>query len=184
MSINIFDEDEVVLLKDSKVSAKGSSVTLILTNRSIIQINKSFWGTNKDAEKYPLLDLKEHNGKPNILVGKAPNGNARLELYFDWYELYYSFQGLFAERKWAKAIEKAYKACAEEKKRNERTKMKVEDLLSPLKSTLESARNAIVPKPKAPVIKEIKCPRCGAELSGEIDSEVTCSYCDTNVIIK
>ena len=49
---------------------------------------------------------------------------------------------------------------------------------------IDSAKNAIKPKPKAPKVITVKCPRCGAELKGEKGSEVTCSYCDAVVPIK
>ena len=184
MSVYILDEDEVILMKDTKVSAKGSPITLILTNQSIIQINKGLFGGDKDAEKYPLLDLKEHNGKPNILIGKAPNGKTRLELYFDFYNLDYSFQGLFTEKKWANAIEKAYKDCIREQRKTEKVKLSVGEMISPLKDTFKSAKSAVTPKPKPPAIRVIKCPGCGAELRGAKGDEVTCSYCDTIVNIK
>ena len=185
MNIYELEHDEVVIMQDVHVNdAVSGSVTLVLTNQSIIQVNKGFWGNDKSYEKYSLLNLKEYNGKPNVLVGKAPNGSARLELYFLSFEKYYTFQSTFAERKWASAITKAYKTCAAEARKNERAKVDASAIFAPLKNTLDSAKNAIKPKAKEPKIKTVKCPRCGAELSGEKGTEVVCSYCDAKVLVK
>ena len=185
MIIYDLGQDEVVIMQDAHVTdAASGSVTLVLTNENIIQVNKGFWGNDKSYEKYPLLKLKEYNGKPNVLVGKAPNGTARLELYFSSFEKYYTFQSTFAERKWANAIAKAYKACVVDAKKVERAKADKGAIFAPILNTFDSAKNAIKPKPKAPKVITVKCPRCGAELKGEKGSEVTCSYCDAVVPIK
>ena len=185
MNIYELGADEIVIMQDAHVSDSASgNVTLVLTNQSLIQVNKGFWGSEKSSEKYPLLDLKEYNGKPNVIVGKAKNGSAQLELYFTSFEKYYSFQAAFAERKWANAIAKAYKARVVDVKKNEKAKSDKGVLFAPLKNTLGSAKNAIIPKTKAPKTKTVKCPKCGAELSGEKGAEVTCSFCDAVVPIK
>ena len=181
--------DEVVITQDNSVTEGRSGITLVLTNRNLIQINKNLFGVEKNAVTFPLMDLKEYKGKPNVLIGKDSNGNSRLELYFSGYEKYYYFKGLLTERRWAHAIEKAYKECVSEKKKadkkkNEKKIIDVEGLLSPLKNTLETEKKTVTPKPKEPKMKYNKCPRCGAELYGEKGTEVTCSYCDAKVVIK
>ena len=55
MSVYELDFDEAVILQDTNVTMNGKSVTLILTNRNIIQVNKGFFGGDKDANKYPLV---------------------------------------------------------------------------------------------------------------------------------
>ena len=177
MGVYELGADEVVIMRDSHVFEGRVGITLILTSRNLIQINKNFWGADKSAEKYPLLDLKAQNGKPNILNGKAQNGSSRLELYFLGYERYYTFQSMFAERKWAGAIEKAYKSCVAEQNKSDAGRMGIGALLSPLKTTIDSAKRAVAPKTKT-----VKCPRCGADLGGEKGQDVKCDYC--NAVIK
>ncbi len=176
--------DEVVIMQDSNAFCGGSSVTLILTNQNLIEVIKGFWGSDKASNKYPLLDLKEHNGKPNVLVGKDPGGKARLELYFVGYEKYYSFRGLFAEKKWSGAIEKAYKACAAEQRKGAKQKLDVSSIIAPIKGTIVSAKQTVMSIQKEPKVKTVKCPRCGAELTGEKGQEIRCNYCDNLVTIK
>lgn len=176
--------DEAVIMQDSHIFAENSGITLVLTNQNIIQVNKNFWGSDKSAVKYPLTELKEYKGKPNVIVGKAPNGAARLELYFTGYEKFYIFQGTIAVRKWASAIEKAYKAYKVEEKKNEKAKPDTNAIFIPLKGALESAKQVITPKANGQKTKTIKCPRCGAELTGKKGQEVACSYCETVITIR
>lgn len=184
MSVYELGIDEAVILQDSNVSAGGSNVTLILTNRNIIQVNKGFFGGDKDAWKYPLLDLKELNGKPNVRIGKSRNGSTQLELYFQGYEKAFSFQGMLAERKWANAIEKAYKAAVAEVKKAEKAKKNVGEIFAPLKGTIENAKSVFSPRAKEPKTIVMKCPKCGAELVGEKGEQVRCSYCEAIVTMK
>ncbi len=180
--------DEVVIMKDSNAYVNNTKVTVILTNQNIIQVSikKGFFGGNKETVKYPLLDLKEINGKPNLLIGESQNGDKQLELFFYGYKKAFSFHGFRAEKKWAGAIEKAYKEAVKEAKKAEKTSINVGDILSPLIDTLESAKSAITPKPKAKPAKIImvKCPQCGDELTGEKGKKVKCSYCDTIITLQ
>lgn len=183
MSAYELGTDEAVIMQEFRVSEGDKSITLILTNQNLIQVSKvskGLWSSEEQAVKYPLLDLKELNGKPNIIVGKNQYGKTQLELYFSGYEKYYSFQGKMAERKWAGAIEKAYKSCVAEQRKREKAKGGA--VFAPLKGTLKSVKNAVAPKSKGS--KTVKCPRCGAELTGEKGQEVTCSFCEAVVRIK
>lgn len=185
MSVYELGIDEAVILQDSNVSTEGLTKTLILTNRNIIQVNRGFFGGDKDASKYPLLKLKELNGKPNVRIGKSRNGSPQLELYFQGYEKIYSFQGgLFAERKWANAIEKAYKAAVNETRKAEKAKKTAGEIFAPLKATIENAKTVFSPKTKEPKTVVLKCPKCGAELVGIKGEQVKCSYCEALVTIK
>ena len=184
MSVYELGLNEVVIMQDSHASEGNSNITLILTSQSIIQVNKGFWGGDKNSEKHPLLQLKDNNGKPNVIVGKTPKGRARLELYFLGYEKYYAFQGLMATRKWASEIEKAYKACIAVQRKSEKAKRDVGTFFTPLKGALESAKHVITSKTKEPKTMMTKCPRCGAELVGEKGEEIKCSYCDTLIKVK
>ena len=173
MNIYTLEPDEVVIMQDTHVrDADSGEVTLVLTNKSIIQVNKGFFGKAKDFEKYSLLDLKEYKGKPNVLVGKDSSNVARLELYFSTFEKYYYFHAAFRERKWASSINKAYKTCAAEKRKVERTNAGGGFWHSPVKNTIQLNK------------KTVKCPRCGAELAGEKGTSVVCEYCDAVVTIK
>jgi len=128
MSTYDLDADEAVILQTSGVFEGKAPVDLILTNRNLVQVNKIGLRGNMMPVKYPLSDLKLLNGKPNILIGKAPNGSKQLELYFTTCEVYYRFTAPFATSKWASAIEKAHKDRMAEIKRSQKgSKMSIID---------------------------------------------------------
>ena len=186
------DEDEVVIMRDAMVSdSKVGTVTLTLTNKHVIQTyERGFFNPEKVVNRYSLLDLRENNGKPNVLIGKTSAGKARLELYFLQQTKYYTFQSVFAEKKWANAIIKEYKACLAQYKKNQKNQnekkatINVGAILSPIKDTIDSAKSAIIEKQKDHNTRVVKCPRCGEELVGEKGTEVTCIYCNTTIKIK
>ena len=184
MSVYELGPDEVVIMQEANVSDGRSQVALILTNQNIIEIQKGFFGGDKNSIKYSLGDLRVNNGKPNVLVGKASDGSARLELYFNGFERYYSFKGLLTERKWASSIEKAYKVYITEKNKKEKVKRNLGTIFAPIKGTLENAKKAVTPKPKEKEIRSVKCPKCGAQLSGPKGEDITCDYCSAVVKVK
>ena len=56
---NIFEDGEVVLMRDDNVKdSAGNSVILILTNRRIIRHIRDFWGTGT-VYSYPLTHLRD-----------------------------------------------------------------------------------------------------------------------------
>lgn len=71
MGIYTLDEDEVFIMRASDVMVGTfGKADLVLTNKNIIQVNKGFFGGEKDAEKYPLAELKVYNDKANIVSTK------------------------------------------------------------------------------------------------------------------
>ena len=178
MSVYELEADEAVIMQENDVSAGKGTVSLILTNRRLIQINKGLFGGDKNAEYYLLADLKELKGKPNILIEKAPTGEKRLELYFSGFEKYYSFSKLFAERKWADAIEKTYLSLMKDREEGNRAG-NGKPLSSPLKETLDTAKRLFSPKEKESKTKTVKCPTCGNILTGSRGHEITCEYCQS-----
>lgn len=181
MIVYSLDTDEAVILQDSNVKTSGTDITLILTNKHVIQVKKGIFGREKSAFKYPLLDLKELNGKPNVRIGKAQNGEKQLELYFKLYQRVYCFRDFLAEMKWAGAIEKAYRTVVAEARKSEQTENN-QGFFAPILNTLDTARHALFFK--ADETRTMKCPRCGADLVGEKGEQVTCGYCDTIVTIR
>lgn len=178
------DEDEAVILQETGVNAgKFETVDLILTNKNIIQINRGFLGGTKNSIKYPLSKLKIFKGKANVLTGKSRNGDKQLELYFTDCEKYYRFNSARDERTWAHEIIKAHKDRMVEIEKSQKASSEKNSIFQSITGTIESAKGILSAK-RTPAKKTCKCPKCGAELTGNKGSEVQCSYCDTTVIIK
>ena len=178
------DEDEVVIMQDANVTDQTNhTVTVVLTNKSILKIDSSLW-SGKNCYRFPLSDLKESNGNPNVLIGKAANGKSRLELFFSDVQQYYSFKGLMAEKKWASAVIKAYKARMKELAKSEREPRDATTLFAPNIGKLDATKNAIMGAKNEPKAVSNKCPFCGAVTTGVKGEEITCSYCESKFILK
>lgn len=176
MAVYVLDNDEAVIIKlsDAHLGSGINTVDLILTNKNIIQVNKGFFGGEKDSIKYPLTDLKNLNGKPNVRVGKSRSGKKQLELYFFNHEIAYTLPGYFKENSWVSAITKAYKKRISDLEKS--NKSGKDSLLGAIKGKI--AGNKPLPQ------KTCKCPKCGAELFGVKGEDVKCAYCDAIVRIK
>ena len=174
MSGYVLGHDEAVIMQESNVSDNRIRVTLVLTNRNIIQVKSDSFDRNKDALNYPLLELKLLNGKPNIIIRKNSFGETQLDLFFRDYEKSYVFPKRSDTKKWASAIEKAYKAVDAEVRKEE--KMRNGSIFfTPFK---KSVTRRIMGQ------CSVKCPYCGADLSGAKGEQVKCSFCDSTVTIE
>lgn len=178
MPIYNLDTDEAVILQTSGVFTEGkTSVDLVLTSKSLIQINKGFFGGNKGYVKYSLSDLKVLNGKANILVGKSRNGSKQMEVYFASCELYYRFGSTFVLNKWVNAIIKAHKERMIALEKSQK------DPKNSLIETFKEKLDKVIPGKDASM-RTCKCLKCGAELIGNKGEVVICVYCDNAMIIK
>lgn len=180
MGVYTLDEDEMFIMRASDVMAGTSGkVDLVLTSKNIIQVNKGFFGGDKNAEKYPLAELKVYHNKANIVATKSKAGKRQVELYFSNYEKVYLFDSSILQNKWISEIQKAHKQYLENAEKARRQAAKKANVF---KSLSDSAKG-ILPK-RAPVIQTAKCEKCGAELSGKKGDIVRCEYCDFENIIK
>ena len=78
--------NESIILKEACVAHGGVMAIytdeLILTNLNLICISKGMFGNTKKVYYYPLSQLKQYNGKAQVIMGKLSNGLETLELYF------------------------------------------------------------------------------------------------------
>ena len=180
------DIDEGVILKAEGVSTSDyKTVDLILTNKNLIQVNKGILGNNKDFNKYSLLDIRLVNGKANVIAEKGHDGHKQLEVYFvNHHKFYHAGKAVvFNADKWVKAIIGAHKDLMDSLKLAEKESKGVGSLINSFKETIQTARGKVIVK-KEPVPKVCKCPKCGAELSGNKGESVECVYCNNIVVIK
>lgn len=176
------EDGEVVLMRDEDVTdSAGKRVTLLLTNKHLIKIVYDFWGNAKDTY-FALSRLRENNGAPNVRVGKGDGGKSRLELYFEQSQQFFSFKGLFAEKKWATAIEKAYKARMKEIAKDEREPINPAKIFAPVLGKIEQAKETLSQREQRTL--STKCPFCGAISKGRKGEEVKCIYCEHTFTIE
>lgn len=180
MGVYTLDEDEVFIMRASDVVVGTfGKVDLVLTSKNIIQVNKGFFGGDKDAEKYPLAELKVYNDKANIVATKSKAGKRQVELYFSNFEKVYFFDSIFLQNKWVSEVKRVHKQYLEDA---EKARRQAVGKTSVFKTLTDSAKG-IIPK-RTPASKTIKCEKCGAELSGIKGEVIRCEYCNFESIIK
>lgn len=176
------EDGEVVLMRDENATdSSGKRVSLLLTNKHIIKTVYDFWGNATDS-RFALSRLRENNGTPNVRVGKGNDGKSRLELYFEKSQLFFSFKGMFAEKKWASAIEKAYKARIKEITKSEKEPLDPAKFFAPVLGKIEQARETLSQREQRTI--SMKCPFCGAIAKGHKGEEVKCAYCEHTFTIE
>ncbi len=181
MSYGLEDGEVVLMREDNVVDGNGKKVSLLLTNKRLIKTIYDFWGNSQDYT-FVLSRLRENNGIPNVRVGKGNDGKSRLELYFEESQQFFSFKGLLGEKKWASAIEKAYKARMKELAKSEREPISAAKIFAPVLGKIEQAKETLSQREQRTL--SIKCPFCGAVASGLKGDEVKCSYCEHTFVIK
>ena len=189
----LLQPDEFVIMEETNVTnANGNKIRLVLTDRNLLATTFNIWGNAKETKRYPLNKLKEQKGEPNIITTKE-SGRSWLTLCYPSGQLSFHFDNFLAERKWQKAIVKAYKdRMATEKKevREEEKRSRAENgglgkMIAPAIGLFDSAKNSVttmVSKPKVELL--VRCPYCGAELSGMKGDIAECEYCGHKTILK
>lgn len=179
------DSDEIVIMQDETVTDQCNNiVTLVLTNKHLLHVEYDVRGHVKRSYRFPLINLKESNGNPNILIGKNAGGKSRLELYFNSSQEYYSFKGLTKDKKWASEISKAYKARVKAIAKSNRESLSAAKILAPVKNKIDAAKNAVLGSQNTQKVITQKCPFCGAVAKGCKGEEFVCAFCESTFILK
>lgn len=77
-------DDEYVILKESCVRHgfwAAYTDELVLTSKNILLIKYGLFNNYKETKKFPLDDIVKVNGKPQVIIGEASNGEKQLEVY-------------------------------------------------------------------------------------------------------
>ena len=197
--------NEAVILKEVRVARSGTmglyTDELILTNLTLVCVNKNIFGNVKNVIRHPLNQIKVFNGNPQAIVGKKTNGDTALEVYFLNGVETVTFQtgSKKKAKKWAEAIvsaicgqsgesvgttnsDKDYDPStvvgAFKEIRDEFKEVGVE-----LMGELGFKRRKKKDKGSSTSISEKvgkKCMSCSASLIGIRGQVVKCRYCDTS----
>lgn len=193
MSEFILKPDEFVIMEESNaINAQGNKVRLVLTDRRVLATTFSFWGKVDETKSYALIKMKEQKGEPNIITRKE-SGKSWITLCYPSGQVSFHFDNVLTEKKWQKAIVKAYKDRIALKKKEEREQEReaqrenvvLGKLFAPAAGLIDSAKkgySSLASKPKEELLK--RCPYCGAELSGLKGDTVECEYCGHKTVLK
>lgn len=184
--------NETVILKTENISYNSmlSSYNndLILTNLNLILVKKNIMGKNKEIKYFQLSEIKQFNGRPQVLLGNPRGMGGNLDVYFKNSEESFGFQSKKKAKKWVETI---IKLCSGEDfdtiitQINGDTTTFTDQLKEQfgvfgemIKSKTANNSNSELSQKSIKVSK--KCTGCGAPISGNSNKIIKCSYCDTD----
>lgn len=178
----ILDPEECVLLKSENVSY-GSGLTksvseLILTNKAIIYAKKGLLG-GKNHLRFPLDKIKIYENKVQAMQSKNSAGEPSLDIYFLEGQESFAFKNKKDISTWiSKMNDLLIKNDSDENKNP--VIPGTEFIAKTLKNTIDSCGEIFGFK-KKDVKVTIKCPNCGATVTGTKGETKQCPFCDTFV---
>ena len=203
--------NEIVIKQDSCVSHGGVMAIytgeLILTNYNLIYVNKGVFGNTKDVLYYPLMQLKQLNGKPHAIVGKLSNGSPCLEVFMlNGASETFHFQTAAKKttKSWAETItgttiggtanvfasdedDNGYdpgSLVGQFKEVGDEFKEIGEELFSAIGFTTNPfKKKANVNNAQTQTMITSKCRFCSAPLTGKRGQTVRCEYCDSEQVL-
>ena len=179
----VLDEEECVLLKSENVSY-GSGLTksesdLILTNKAIIYVKKGLLGVGKNHLRFPLEKIKIYENKAQAMQGKNSAGEPSLEIYFVDGQEKFAFKNKKDISTWISKINDLL--IKKDSGDNEKPVIPgTEFIAKTLKNTIDSCSDIFGFK-KKDVKVTIKCPNCGATVTGTKGESEPCPFCDSYV---
>ena len=187
--IQLFDPDEAVLLKQEfaiHVTQNNKPIELYLTNKNIVAVGEkklSFGRKTKEMIKYPLSSIKIYENEAQALITDHPKGMPFLDIYFISGQESFAMHHKKDVIEWVKKINELLtgekKSSAQ---KNDRIIIPGADTVAKaLKGTIDTYKDTFKIKKKS---KTVKCPNCGAPVSGTKGTDVKCSYCGSPVNIK
>lgn len=171
--------DETIVDRISKIGYGGfwsGNNELVLTNQSIILVKKGFFGNTEEVVKYPLSDLRVVNGQVQAKIGRPDNVTYALDLYFNKGTESFRFEWESDVQKWIDEITEIITGVKVE--RDEFAWVgETLAMAESVNSTIKSFKKTLGIKSTEQV--SIKCPSCGATLTGTEGETVKCPYCGT-----
>lgn len=172
-------QDETVIDRISKVGYGGfwsGNNDLVLTNKNIILVKKGLFGDTDDVVRFPLSDLRVVNGEVQAKLGRPDNVTCTLDLYFDKGMERFRFEWESDVQEW---IDKITEVITGKKVERDEYAWLGETLAmaESVTSTINSLKGALGIKSTEQV--SMRCPSCGATLTGTKGETVQCQYCGT-----
>lgn len=198
-------QNESVIMKEDRISHGGTfsgyTDELVLTNLQIILVSKGVFGNVKNIEYFPLSQLKVFNNQAQVFVGKKSNGTTILDIYFFNGEESFGFESKKRARLWVESINNLMTGQSVNidslgkntssqfdgiTEQLSDTAVQVKEQLGLVGDSFKSAfgiqsKNRIKENKSEKIT--MKCPACGAPLSGEKGIIIRCQYCDTDTRI-
>ena len=169
--------DEQVVDRMSKVGYGGFwsfNNELILTNQNVILVKKGFLGDTQEVVKFPLSSIRVANGQVQAKIGHPDNVTHTLDLYLDKGMESFRFEWESDVQKW---IDKITELITGVKVERDEFAWVGETLAmaESVTNTIEGLKHSLGIRSTEQV--SVKCPSCGATLTGIKGDTVKCPYC-------
>lgn len=186
-----FQSDEVLILNDETACFDNKMGELFLTNKRIIWAKKSAFGNKiKEMKELPLHTVKVHNGEVQVKVAgqflepeiQIQHTNGISSINFP------NKLGKKAVIQWVNEIHKAITGQTKKSNLDELGNLAIPgmDVLGKgIKDSVGAFAEGLGVKSMISKSKSItmKCPACGASLSGEKGEQVICEFCGTKQVL-
>jgi len=189
--------NEVVFLKSDGVAHNKSTYVheLLLTNQHLVWTEKGMFGKVKQIHVYDLNQIKIFDNKAQAIAVNDSISNTHLNVYFlNGEEIFkFSVKSLHDNNNdanvWGNKINSLL-TDNDSELYHKRTIFgtgaavvaeSLKDTVGSFKDSMKNTESFSTRKKKS---KIIKCPSCGAPLSGSKGEMVQCDYCDTKHLIK
>lgn len=185
---NLQPNESIIIKSENVLHADGSrsnhSDELILTNLSIVLITKGAFGNIKGILKYPINQVKIHNGRAQAILNNH-NNLPRLDIYFiNGFE---SFE--FTNKKevllWTDKVNRLLTGEPAYTDPKDRLAIPGTELIATtLKDTFDTVKGVFGKSSENTISTQAikvtkKCMSCGAPIIGNKGQTVTCRYCDS-----
>ena len=190
------NSDEKMLLK-IKGSYGLNPGLLVLTNKSLIFNELNLLGTKiKNDERYSLSSISMLNGEPRIEVGyKESRSSYVLIVYMQNKKKEFVFSNNTSRHEAIECRNMIYSLITGKEPPQEEFGFNdvKQFVISSGKAIGEAAASFVgnykkkvndILNPKQHVLKTVKCPHCGATITGYKEESIKCRYCDSMVIIN
>lgn len=171
--------DETVVDRIGKIGYGGfwsGNNELVLTNKNLILVKKGLFGDTEEVVKYPLSDIRVVNGEVQAKLGRPDNMTYTLDVYFNKGMESFRFEWESDAQKWA---DKVTEVITGVKVQRDEYAWVGETLAmaDSVNSTIRNLKKTFGIRSDEQV--SIKCPSCGATLTGTEGETVKCPYCGT-----
>ena len=183
MSKYQLDSDEVTLVECedvSRINEKGKRAKgdLVLTNKRMIWITKSFLGRSKNIQQRPLETIKQYRNQVQVRAEEKFGEATSVRVFFDTADITYEIDEKQKARKLIQGINEVLTGSPYGNIVNS----SIENLANSIAGTANTVLSAFS-KYKKPQYVACTCEHCGANISGNKDTLVKCPYCGYDSVL-
>lgn len=165
---------------------------LILTDKNLVLIKKNIWGKRKNELVFPLTQVKDFQGRPQVFVSDRA-GRKTLDVHFMDSSEHFAFAHKREAVLWEKNLHEVLTGFPSDISSTPDSALHLgaEKAADALKQTVDAFKNAFGMKTESTITQATAaagkvagdCVSCGAPLAGYRGRRIVCDYCDTTNLL-